>query len=98
MSGPDLLELIPYLPDTFLPKSPPSVLPRRRISGRARLSWGKLRVAVLAYTKRPIANIYLYSREGQTGELKGAYLYLASDASSYTTGLDMIVDGGYSLP
>ncbi|KKP01058.1 oxidoreductase [Trichoderma harzianum] len=37
-------------------------------------------------------------REGQTGELKGAYLYLASDASSYTTGLDMIVDGGYSLP
>ncbi|KHO01399.1 sorbitol utilization protein SOU2 [Metarhizium album ARSEF 1941] len=37
-------------------------------------------------------------REGRVGELKGSYLYLASDAASYTTGLDMIVDGGYSLP
>ncbi|KAF4120559.1 sorbose reductase [Geosmithia morbida] len=37
-------------------------------------------------------------REGEVNELKGAFLYLASDAASYTTGLDMIVDGGYSLP
>ncbi|KAH6892344.1 hypothetical protein B0T10DRAFT_528155 [Thelonectria olida] len=37
-------------------------------------------------------------REGEMSELKGAYLYLASDASSFTTGLDMIVDGGNSLP
>ncbi|KAK3685581.1 sorbitol utilization protein SOU2 [Podospora appendiculata] len=37
-------------------------------------------------------------REGEVNELKGAYLYLASDASSYTTGSDLLVDGGYCAP
>lgn len=37
-------------------------------------------------------------RQGQPKELVGAYLYLASDASSYTTGTDILVDGGYTAP
>ncbi|KAK3350981.1 sorbitol utilization protein SOU2 [Neurospora tetraspora] len=37
-------------------------------------------------------------REGEVNELKGAYLYFASDASSYTTGTDLLVDGGYCAP
>ena len=37
-------------------------------------------------------------REGEASELKGAFLYFASDASSYTTGADLLVDGGYCLP
>ncbi|CUM64588.1 uncharacterized protein PRCAT00002196001 [Priceomyces carsonii] len=37
-------------------------------------------------------------REGLPEELVGAYLYLASDASTYTTGSDIIVDGGYCVP
>lgn len=37
-------------------------------------------------------------RLGLPKEMAGAYLYLASDAASYTTGADIRVDGGYSVP
>ncbi|KAI3320657.1 putative short-chain dehydrogenase [Xylariaceae sp. AK1471] len=37
-------------------------------------------------------------RQGHVKEIKGLYLYLASDASTYTTGTDVIIDGGYVLP
>lgn len=37
-------------------------------------------------------------REGEAHELKGAYLLLASDAGSFMTGTDIIVDGGYCCP
>ena len=36
-------------------------------------------------------------REGEVHELKGIYLYLSSDASSFTTGTETIVDGGQGL-
>jgi sorbose reductase len=36
-------------------------------------------------------------RDGEAKELKGAYVYLVSDASTYTTGADIIIDGGYCV-
>ncbi|KAI5863915.1 L-xylulose reductase [Durotheca rogersii] len=35
-------------------------------------------------------------RPGDPKELKAAYVYLLSDASSYTTGADIVIDGGYT--
>ena len=37
-------------------------------------------------------------RQGNVKEIKGLFLYLASDASSYQTGSDTVIDGGYVLP
>ncbi|KAH9905782.1 hypothetical protein F4778DRAFT_678912 [Xylariomycetidae sp. FL2044] len=36
------------------------------------------------------------NRNGDAKELKGAYVYLLSDASTYTTGNDIVIDGGYT--
>ncbi|KAI1449721.1 short chain dehydrogenase [Annulohypoxylon stygium] len=49
-------------------------------------------------TKSIIKDKIPMGREGEPEELKGVYLYLASDASSYTNGADIIVDGGYTIP
>jgi NAD(P)-dependent dehydrogenase (short-subunit alcohol dehydrogenase family) len=37
-------------------------------------------------------------RQGNVKEIKGLYLYLASNASTYMTGSDVLIDGGYTLP
>ena len=37
-------------------------------------------------------------RQGTVREIKALYLYLASDASSFQTGSDVLIDGGYTLP
>ena len=37
-----------------------------------------------------------YGHMGNPPELRGLAVYLASDASSYMTGSDLIIDGGYT--
>ena len=37
-------------------------------------------------------------RLGQTEDLTGIYVFLASDASGWVTGADYLVDGGYTVP
>ncbi|KAH3669231.1 hypothetical protein OGAPHI_001352 [Ogataea philodendri] len=49
-----------------------------------------------AIRKRWLEEIPL-AREGQLKEIVGAYLFFASDASTYATGSDLVVDGGYTI-
>ena len=42
-------------------------------------------------------NLTPMGRIGEPEDLKGAVIYLASDASAFTTGADLRVDGGYTL-
>ncbi|KAJ9222514.1 hypothetical protein DTO169C6_5105 [Paecilomyces variotii] len=47
-------------------------------------------------TKQVWTSLTPVGRLGSPRELKAIYAYLASDASSFTTGSDIIIDGGYT--
>jgi len=54
-------------------------------------------LAVLTPEQRSaIAGLSLMKREGRPGEIAQAATYLASDESSYVTGAELVVDGGYT--
>ena len=44
-----------------------------------------------------IPKVTALKRAAEASEIAGTVVYLASDQSSYTTGADIIVDGGYSI-
>ena len=48
-------------------------------------------------TQKLLKTMIPLNRDGEAKELKGAYVYLVSDASTYTTGADIVIDGGYCV-
>jgi NAD(P)-dependent dehydrogenase (short-subunit alcohol dehydrogenase family) len=57
----------------------------------------RLADAVIDIYERSIQENNAIPRVGKEGELKGAAVFLASDASSYITGQTIIVDGGMTI-
>ncbi len=57
----------------------------------------RLADAVIDIYERSIQENNVIPRVGEAGELKGATVFLASDASSYITGQTIVVDGGMTV-
>jgi gluconate 5-dehydrogenase len=57
----------------------------------------RLADAVIDIYERSIQENNAIPRIGREGELKGAVVFLASDASSYITGQTIVVDGGMTI-
>ena len=50
----------------------------------------------MRYFLRSFQKKYLLVKKTEVNEIYGAVVYLASDESSYVTGQNIIVDGGYT--
>ncbi|MCE5210305.1 MAG: glucose 1-dehydrogenase [Deltaproteobacteria bacterium] len=59
--------------------------------------WGHLPPEEAQKVKEMVEKTLPSGRMGEPDEIAGAALYLASDASSYTTGAEILIDGGLLL-
>lgn len=55
-----------------------------------------IRYGTMEEARKTLAAHHILGRLGQPEEMSRAALYLASDASSFMTGADLVVDGGYN--
>ena len=59
--------------------------------------WSHLPSEEAKKAKKAMEKTFPMQRMGQPDELVGAAIYLASEASSFTTGSEIIIDGGVLL-